>query len=812
MTLDPRFIVTSDLESYFVDKDSGAPLAAGIVTFYSDINRITKKPVYQLTGSPPNYTYSALPNPSILSGVGTFQDESGNNIVPYYFPYQGTPDDSDGTIELYYITVQNMDEVDQFTREGWPNVTSSGNLDNEGFRNFIPNGQFITHTDSPPVIEDTATNTDIYYYAQGGFSFRRTHGGASVFDNTFTRITGGVSGLDDFPRYAFNFNCISFSSSDQVRDIMWQWPGINQFSSGNPPGSQAYTFTVSAQSNDSNTYTFDVRLIRNYGTGGSPSSQVDTSIGTFVITPAYAVYSLNIGSIPVAAGNLGTNNDDYVGIALRGPAGSFNIQTTDYSQLIGTVQPDFFPVQTDADMKARGVAGWMPIPNPDGSDLYLPLVLTPKGMQFDHSQIGEITPIVNYIADFTDEMGAFTPISTTGNSLTCTGDSYPTAAYSPLGIPYARLQAKLFNEATGECVTGTGPDFVMSYLYAGVTNALRITTNVPGAQTVSANGVISPTFTITTLFTGSTAYEAFAYVIKNAHTLYVISSPSGVATAANAGTSGFIVAQLLNAPSIRSMFSVDVNALPAAGTYFTFDIPTIGSFYVWFTVNGVGANPTPGGTGILVPILSSYTTQDVTNLIREAIAGFQTTNIVTVAASSIPAGAYFTFNTYPSYQWTVWYEVGGSGSSPVVDFDIKVTLSGTETAAQVAQATRLAINRHVFATPNLTAATLRGWNNGAAGLPDDPGTLERFGLTDNAPFSTSTLASYQYYQMQQHFHMYDKSDSPITNFISAGPVESVPVESNSGLPVINFTETNTTYSGGNETRPFNYSVLFTIKY
>lgn len=73
--LDSRYITTLNLEPYFVNKQTGAPLAAGTVHFYKDDDRNVGKLVYQLvqdviTG---NYSYEALPNPITLSGVGTFK-------------------------------------------------------------------------------------------------------------------------------------------------------------------------------------------------------------------------------------------------------------------------------------------------------------------------------------------------------------------------------------------------------------------------------------------------------------------------------------------------------------------------------------------------------------------------------------------------------------------------------------------------------------------------------------------------------------------------------------------------------------------
>ena len=53
MALDERFIPITSLNQYFVDKDSGLPLANGTLEFFRDTARITPKAVFQLTGAPP---------------------------------------------------------------------------------------------------------------------------------------------------------------------------------------------------------------------------------------------------------------------------------------------------------------------------------------------------------------------------------------------------------------------------------------------------------------------------------------------------------------------------------------------------------------------------------------------------------------------------------------------------------------------------------------------------------------------------------------------------------------------------------------
>lgn len=179
-TPSPYFFACFPLQEYFVNKDTGFPLAAGVVEFFSDSAFTVPKDVYQQnqSGSAGNYTYSYvnLGSKLILSSVGTFQDDNGNDIIPFLYPFTGTPPTTptqtpDGALELYFIRVWNKDPsiyndaVLQFTRSGWPPnyaLPANFNDDFESTQNVYSNPQFSQVLFTP----DPATG--VYTYTVTG--------------------------------------------------------------------------------------------------------------------------------------------------------------------------------------------------------------------------------------------------------------------------------------------------------------------------------------------------------------------------------------------------------------------------------------------------------------------------------------------------------------------------------------------------------------------------------------------------------------------------------------------------------------------
>lgn len=133
------YIPAFSIEDVLLDKDTGAPMSGGIVTFFQDDQRSVMLPVWQITGSSGSYTYTYLPNPMTLSAIGTFVDALGNPVVPYF---KITYDDAGAPI-YYYITVTNSGLVPQFDREQVPYVTLNGSdMFSNSFVNELSNPQF----------------------------------------------------------------------------------------------------------------------------------------------------------------------------------------------------------------------------------------------------------------------------------------------------------------------------------------------------------------------------------------------------------------------------------------------------------------------------------------------------------------------------------------------------------------------------------------------------------------------------------------------------------------------------------------------
>ena len=140
MAISTLYIPLFNIEEVILDKDTGLPLAAGVVSFFRDLQRMTPKSVFQISGNPPDYTFTDIGPVLTLGLSGTFVDGSGDPFVPYALPY-----DDSGNVDLYFVTVVSAGLIPQFTREAVPYIAGTNIPDNQrsSTENELSNPQFV---------------------------------------------------------------------------------------------------------------------------------------------------------------------------------------------------------------------------------------------------------------------------------------------------------------------------------------------------------------------------------------------------------------------------------------------------------------------------------------------------------------------------------------------------------------------------------------------------------------------------------------------------------------------------------------------
>lgn len=802
--LNSDYVAAFSFNEVILDKDNAFPLSNGLVYFYRDSARTELKPVYQLV-SGSTYTYEQLPNPIKLSSIGTFQDNSGNDIVPYFYPQAEA-----GELDLYYVEVySSLDGITpavlQYTREAMPSSAITEAADSSlDIKNYISDGQFLLHQDIGASATTVAGEVvgNVRVLSQGGWTYERSVGTSAKDIILFNKVASAVTNPSGSPKYICNVIC-------QVPDVTTAFKALRvKFNDVNKFYNNTCTFGFTARSN-SGVASVSINLIKNFGTGGSPSAQTSTSIISSVVLPSTYTqfhhvvdFGNNIGK------TLGTNGDDYLQIEISFPSGSaFDMEITDVFLVPGDVNLTAFPVMTNEEMIGRSIAGWAPIPNPDGSDLYLPIKLSPTGLMYDDSDIGKVYSTLNTVPG--------------KGELPMDGSRYKTSDYSSDLIPYARLQKKLWNSACQTPVGGTGTDY-MTAIFANTAlstaNELIVTNNDVGSVTDTADGTPATGFTFQNIHNGSAAnYHVLSYIAPKQ------TSPTATPTVdrfliecleqgdgnTTAGTSGFnVIAAYLDHEGqtslLRNIDSVQTVAATAlAGKYFTMMSPHNGApvnYYVWYKTNGTGSDPAPGGTGILVNLNTTDTAEVVAIKTCQALNGWQNTSIKTVAGSAIPAGSYFITHCPSGSVYVVWYKVGGVGTAPTVSNStlIMVDISSSDTNIIVASKTQAAINSMFFAVPDFRGLFLRSTG----------GSLNQWDLYANQRYSVipgyygDVPATYQLDQLMLHTHTYLATDGDgVTK-----PVGTTGGAFNNNLPKL------TTYTGQYENRPVSASVNYIIKY
>ncbi len=708
-------MIAPDPQVLFRDETTGLPLRDGYIYAYRDTARSVSKPVYMLTGTPGFYTYTQIPTVTgplgpgaiQLTGIGTVSDGSGNDIIPYWAPFVD-PTITNSDIDLYFLVITDLNGIVQAERQAWPNFIGEGGIIPQatGVHNFVANGQFLLHNAIGSLLPPTPSapvgtiSLPITIITPGGWTFERPADTLSVDNITFPPFGNYVDNPTASPRYACQVICSSPVGGDAKKDLSVKWFDVNKFSTPVSVG-QTYTFSFTAQLNTGTTLPVSLVLIKNFGPAGDMPTEIP--LHTFTVTNSFAIYNYTFSFGNNSGKTIDPAGGDYVQLALRFPNSSFNCSVTDVVLATGQVTITTFPETTDAEFNAPSLAGWVP-PQKDNSTLGLPVIRTLNGFGFDSTIVGKIFPQVSATPGF--------------GELATDGAAYNANAYSADGIPYNRIFNKLFDNTDLIPIFGTGANFATAILSSS-NQQIILSQNSAGPNGIAIDGVAIPTGFAFNRINNTIGPLSVAGApptrLSTPITTFINNVPKDnlqIPTAGPGFTNIISVGRFSTAitPQVASVtFSMTPSAM--AGLYFNLYV-SIGFNSFWYSFNGSPSTP-PVGTGSPVQInLSTLDTiYSVAQKTALAINGQASTSITPTAASSITPGAFFTLQTSQGLL-VVWYMVGGMGSQPVSGgVFAKVTLSGTETASQVASATVRSINSLFFATPKLNGLFIRAYDS-----------------------------------------------------------------------------------------------------
>jgi hypothetical protein len=477
MALNTKYIPLKYFQDQILDKADGCPLAAGVVKFYKDQARTETKEVFKLSGTAPNYTYTSLGSTITLSSIGSFEDGSGNDITVYAYPY-----DSNDQLELYYATVESAGAVLQFSREGFPNISET-DVDAADIDNYIPNGQFLGHSDifdyATPDPETGKISADFSTIAEGGWYFQRSGGSTATDFVFFDRFGGYVDNPKASPRYSVRVKNTVPDLSDTSKLLQVVFKDVNKFASD----TEYYTFSFAGKSESGGESNIEIVQIKNYGTGGS---SLDTDVlKQITLSTSWEIYNISFIPGTNSGKTIGSNDDDTIAFAISLPTTFiFENSFTNFILTNGQRTINSFPPTPDSQFM-RDMMHYMPVASYTNENLFLPMRLGLNGYEYDTTKIGKYAPTsLEYL-----EVG----------ELWCDGNEYRVDSYSTDGIPYRRLYEKWsVTSQTGLSIYGAGSSEMEFFPIGAIpTASYQMRAVSAGAVTAAADGSTPTGFTFT---------------------------------------------------------------------------------------------------------------------------------------------------------------------------------------------------------------------------------------------------------------------------------------------------------------------------
>lgn len=489
MALNELYIVASDLEQLFRNKDTGLPLANGKIKFYRDAARDEPKEVFQLSGVPPNYSYTSMGAEINLNAIGVVQNSVGDNEVIYYYPWI-VNNLNQLVLDLYYVVVYDENDIPQFDREAWPNITAGTSpIDDNTLKNTnqIANPQFTNIFLNEGF--DTTFNisgTDNTFILAPDWDLVASGTGTVVISRQ--SITGNNNVITS-PPYVLDINVSAGITSCYLRQRMNKNSGLWASTTNFP----IYLSGCIVGRNE-NAGEAGIQIIYQESSGNPPVTILDKKFNN-------TGYSLQVGSsglIPFST-NVNSGDSGYIDILVSIlPLSHIRITSIQVAVSQQNAGEDFISYDTNSSNREEALQGDYFLPNLSSRPAKSLLVgwdFPVNPSQFSGS--GTITTGANYIVDQTI---GFTSNSTTSWARSSATDAIQcvnTAANATAILQYmsgqdarriigADLSVNLFSYR----ISTTADITVRVYIYRG-SSAATIPTLTSTIGTLAANGVFT---------------------------------------------------------------------------------------------------------------------------------------------------------------------------------------------------------------------------------------------------------------------------------------------------------------------------------
>lgn len=230
--------------------------------------------------------------------------------------------------EYYRIILFTEDMQEVYDQDDYPylrNQNVSPITDNTNKNNIVRNPQFTYWTNGETLTNITGSTSD-YDYIADDWLFRKTNLTSNI-NATQVRLNLTDASIPGDPVDVMDINCtvVGTLTEDRV-EIYQKYDSVRTFAN------RSVTISFSSRVVGALSGQISVHVYQRFGSGGTPSSQVDNSFGTFDLTQAFQTFNRTITLDSLTGKTEGTDDNSYIELAFQFPNNVlFEIQ-------LGTVQ------------------------------------------------------------------------------------------------------------------------------------------------------------------------------------------------------------------------------------------------------------------------------------------------------------------------------------------------------------------------------------------------------------------------------------------------------------------------------------------